>query len=31
MVATFADFTGANDPRGEHDFGGIELVNRKFF
>ena len=31
MVATFADFTDANDPHGEHDFGSFELVNRKFF
>ena len=31
MVATFADFTDADDPHGEHDFGSFELVNRKFF
>ena len=31
MVATFVDFTEANDPHGEHDFGSFELVNRKFF
>jgi hypothetical protein len=31
QVATFAGFTGDNDPHGEHDFGSFELVNRKFF
>jgi hypothetical protein len=31
MVAAFDRFTEDNDPHGEHDFGGFELVNRKFF
>src|SRR5215475_9210544 len=31
LVATFSHFTEDNDPRGEHDFGSFELVNRKFF
>lgn len=30
-VATFGEFTDANDPYGEHDFGSFELVGRKFF
>ncbi|MBR0960900.1 DUF3768 domain-containing protein [Bradyrhizobium japonicum] len=30
-VATFDRFTENNDPHGEHDFGGFELVNRTFF
>lgn len=29
-VATFADFTGDNDPRGEHDFGSFDLAGRRF-
>src|SRR5229473_2433665 len=31
LVASFEQFTKDNDPRGEHDFGSFELVNRKFF
>jgi hypothetical protein len=31
LVASFNQFTEDNDPRGEHDFGSFELVNRKFF
>lgn len=30
-VAEFREFTDANDPHGEHDFGRFELVNRTFF
>jgi hypothetical protein len=30
-VATFGEFTGDNDPYGEHDFGYFELVNRTFY
>jgi hypothetical protein len=30
-VATFADFTEANDPYGEHDFGSFEFQGRTFF
>lgn len=30
-VAEFTEFTEANDPHGEHDFGSFELVNRMFF
>jgi hypothetical protein len=30
-VATFSDFTPANDPHGEHDFGNFTLAGRKFF
>ena len=30
-VATFAEFTPDNDPRGEHDFGNFTLAGRKFF
>ena len=31
MVATFKDFTGDNDPHGEHDFGSFVLEGEKFF
>ena len=31
QVAHFSDFTGDNDPHGEHDFGSFTLVGRKFF
>jgi hypothetical protein len=31
QVAKFSDFTGDNDPHGEHDFGSFKLVGRKFF
>ena len=30
-VATFDGFSADNDPYGEHDFGGFELVGHKFF
>lgn len=30
-VRTYRDFTEANDPHGEHDFGSFELAGRKFF
>lgn len=30
QVAEFQEFTEANDPYGEHDFGSFELVNRTF-
>ena len=30
-AATFDEFTEANDPYGEHDFGSFELCGRKFF
>ena len=30
-VAIFADFTGDNDPHGEHDFGSFDLAGQKFF
>jgi Protein of unknown function (DUF3768) len=30
-VATFSQFTGDNDPYGEHDFGFFELVGRTFY
>ena len=28
-VATFSEFTAANDPHREHDFGSFELAGRK--
>jgi len=31
MVVSFNQFTGANDPHSEHDFGSFELPGRKFF
>ena len=31
QVADFSEFTPENDPHGEHDFGGFDLVSRKFF
>ena len=31
QVATFSHFTTDNDPHGEHDFGSVTLVGRKFF
>src|SRR5229473_6829345 len=30
-VATFSEFTPANDPHQEHDFGSFTLAGRKFF
>ena len=30
-VRTFADFSVDNDPRGEHDFGSIDLGDRTWF
>jgi Protein of unknown function (DUF3768) len=30
-TATYANFTGDNDPYGEHDFGFFELVGRTFY
>jgi uncharacterized protein DUF3768 len=30
-VRTFAGFTAANDPHGEHDFGTIELEGETYF
>ena len=30
-VVDFDEFTEANDPYGEHDFGKFELCNRRFF
>ena len=30
-VTLFDDFSGENDPHGEHELGSFELVNRKFF
>ena len=30
-VREFDEFTEANDPHGEHDFGSFELCSRKFF
>jgi hypothetical protein len=31
LVKTFKDFTGSNDPHGEHDFGSFEVAGEKFF
>src|SRR3982751_3336686 len=31
LVASFNQFTEANDPHAEHDFGSFELADRKFF
>ena len=31
FMAQYHDFTPANDPHGEHDFGAFELCNRRFF
>lgn len=31
MVRSFNDFTGDNDPYGEHDFGSIEVAGETFF
>ena len=31
QVANFQDFTPANDPHGEHDFGSFMLLGQKFF
>ena len=31
LVKTFKDFTGGNDPHGEHDFGSFEVAGEKFF
>ena len=31
QVANFQNFTPANDPHGEHDFGSVMLVDQKFF
>lgn len=31
LVATFRDFSAANDPYGERDFGGIEMDGMRFF
>jgi len=30
QVSRFSDFTAANDPHGEHDFGSFMLVGRRF-
>jgi hypothetical protein len=30
-TATFTDFSAANDPHKEHDFGSFTLAGRKFF
>ncbi len=30
-VRAFADFTGDNDPNGEHDFGAFEIGGNGFF
>ncbi len=31
LVKTFKDFTGDNDPYGEHDFGHFELAGDTFY
>jgi len=31
QTAEFANFSGDNDPHGEHDFGSFDLCSRKFF
>jgi Protein of unknown function (DUF3768) len=31
MVKTFKNFTGDNDPHGEHDFGSFEIGDETFF
>jgi hypothetical protein len=31
LVKTFKDFTGDNNPHGEHDFGSFEVAGEKFF
>lgn len=30
-VQSFEDFTGDNDPHGEHDFGSFEIAGETFF
>ena len=30
-IASFDEFTAANDPHGEHDFGSIDLEGDKYF
>ena len=30
-VRSFSDFTEANDPHGEHDFGALEQDDKRFF
>jgi hypothetical protein len=30
-MRAFSDFTGDNDPHGEHDFGAFEVEGQKFF
>ena len=30
-VRTFDEFNADNDPHGEHDFGSLEFLGRKFF
>jgi hypothetical protein len=30
-VRTFSNFSGTNDPHGEHDFGDIELFGKTWF
>ena len=31
LVKTFKDFSGDNDPYGEHDFGSFEVAGERFF